>query len=151
MFVQVDSSNLPVKWPLSHGDILSLFPNVSFPLPFQDVDMPELGLFVLTDGTIPTPSRFEKIEERPPIQIDGTWTRQWEVISFSEEEKQSALEAMAATHRKERNSRLERCDWTQLADAPVDSSIWAAYRQELRDISSQPGFPWEINWPIPPS
>jgi hypothetical protein len=30
------------------------------------------------------------------------------------------------------------------------TDAWAEYRQELRDITSQPGFPWEIGWPEMP-
>jgi hypothetical protein len=33
-----------------------------------------------------------------------------------------------------RNSQLGRTDWTQVADAPVDASAWAVYRQALRDL-----------------
>lgn len=33
-----------------------------------------------------------------------------------------------------RNVQLARTDWTQVADAPVDPSAWAAYRQQLRDL-----------------
>jgi hypothetical protein len=56
----------------------------------------------------------------------------------------------AARMRVERTSRLYACDWTQLNDSPVDMQAWAAYRQELRDITSQAGFPWEIQWPTKP-
>ena len=31
--------------------------------------------------------------------------------------------------------------------APVDKAAWAAYRQELRDITAQAGFPWNVQWP----
>lgn len=57
----------------------------------------------------------------------------------------------AASVRSERNRRLVACDWTQLPDAPVDRDVWATYRQELRDVSSQPGFPWNVVWPLPPA
>ena len=33
-----------------------------------------------------------------------------------------------------RNARLAQTDWTQVADAPVDASAWATYRQALRDL-----------------
>jgi hypothetical protein len=33
-----------------------------------------------------------------------------------------------------RNAKLARTDWTQVADAPVDASAWAVYRQALRDL-----------------
>ena len=31
------------------------------------------------------------------------------------------------------------------------SSEWAAYRQALRDIPEQPGFPYAVSWPAPPA
>jgi len=33
-----------------------------------------------------------------------------------------------------RDAQLVRTDWTQVADAPVDASAWAVYRQALRDL-----------------
>jgi hypothetical protein len=33
-----------------------------------------------------------------------------------------------------RDVQLARTDWTQVADAPVDASSWATYRQALRDL-----------------
>jgi hypothetical protein len=52
--------------------------------------------------------------------------------------------------RAERNAKLSASDWTQVADAPVDKAAWAAYRQALRDITAQEGFPWTIDWPVQP-
>ncbi len=53
----------------------------------------------------------------------------------------------------QRNARLTACDWTQLADAPLTEeqrAAWATYRQELRDVPEQEGFPRRIAWPTPP-
>jgi hypothetical protein len=52
--------------------------------------------------------------------------------------------------RSKRNSLLYASDWTQVADAPVDKTAWATYRQALRDITSQEGFPENVVWPIKP-
>ena len=52
--------------------------------------------------------------------------------------------------RDDRNKRLADCDWTQLADSPVDKAVWATYRQELRDITKADGFPWTMVWPVKP-
>jgi hypothetical protein len=52
--------------------------------------------------------------------------------------------------RKTRNEKLAASDWTQVADTPVDQAAWAAYRQALRDITSQDDFPWTIEWPESP-
>ena len=52
--------------------------------------------------------------------------------------------------RQERNALLVASDWTQVPDAPVDQAAWAAYRQELRDVTSQETFPSEVTWPASP-
>lgn len=52
--------------------------------------------------------------------------------------------------REQRNQLLAASDWTQVADAPVNKTAWAAYRQELRDVTSQVGFPVIIDWPVEP-
>lgn len=58
--------------------------------------------------------------------------------------------AKAEQIRAERNQLLASSDWTQVVDAPVDQATWAAYRQELRDITSQVGFPENVIWPVAP-
>lgn len=52
--------------------------------------------------------------------------------------------------RLQRNVLLSESDWTQVADAPVDKAAWAIYRQALRDIPSQVGFPLDVVWPEKP-
>ena len=56
----------------------------------------------------------------------------------------------AAEIRAERNTKLSNSDWTQIADSPVDKTAWATYRQALRDITAQSGFPSTITWPTQP-
>jgi hypothetical protein len=56
----------------------------------------------------------------------------------------------AALVRTERNAKLSATDWTQLADAPVDKEAWAAYRQALREVPQQDGFPYDVQWPVKP-
>ena len=46
-------------------------------------------------------------------------------------------EALAASGRARRDNLLSQTDWTQVADAPVDQTAWATYRQALRDITDQ--------------
>lgn len=57
---------------------------------------------------------------------------------------------MEATIRADRDTLLTACDWTQVADAPVDQAAWRAYRQALRDVPEQAGFPSNIDWPVAP-
>lgn len=76
-----------------------------------------------------------------------------EIAEF--EANQAAWEAGANDRaaekvRQERDKLLAETDWTQVADAPVDQAAWAAYRQALRDIPQQAGFPTDITWPTKP-
>lgn len=55
--------------------------------------------------------------------------------------------------RNQRNDLLAQSDWTQLNDAPLsddEKNAWAIYRQELRDIPEQNGFPESVIFPISP-
>jgi len=61
-----------------------------------------------------------------------------------------ALEQEAEEVRTQRDALLSQSDWTQVTDAPVDQAAWADYRQALRDVPQQAGFPTEITWPVKP-
>lgn len=53
--------------------------------------------------------------------------------------------------RAERDAKLAASDWTQVADAPVDDLVWAAYRQSLRDLPQTQTDPFNIVWPSTPA
>lgn len=54
--------------------------------------------------------------------------------------------------KRERSRLLAESDWTQLPDVPLATkAAWATYRQALRDITGQPGFPAVVEWPVPPT
>ena len=59
-------------------------------------------------------------------------------------------EELASAVRSKRDAMLSACDWTQVADAPVDQSAWREYRQALRDVPAQPTFPHSVEWPVAP-
>jgi len=50
--------------------------------------------------------------------------------------------------RNQRDSLLQQSDVYALADRITDE--WTAYRQALRDIPSQAGFPVSVTWPTKP-
>ena len=53
--------------------------------------------------------------------------------------------------REERDERLLETDWTQNADVPNSTKTkWQAYRQALRDITTQSD-PFNVTWPTEPS
>lgn len=50
--------------------------------------------------------------------------------------------------RAQRDTRIASTDFYFLKDAPTAPAGLAAYRQALRDVPQQPGFPWVIEWPV---
>jgi hypothetical protein len=103
-------------------------------------------IFIETVGDVITGSTIEIL----PTQIIETQTRRNKTEAELQDEQQQRFAQECAAVRSERNELLSSCDWTQLADAPVDNLAWAVYRQELRDIPSQSGFPWSVTWPTRP-
>lgn len=82
---------------------------------------------------------------------NGAWVEEWVQIETSEQEKQNRINLHSQHMIDARNRLLQLCDWTQLPDAPIaNKQEWAAYRQALRDVPAQAGFPFEINWPALP-
>ena len=59
-------------------------------------------------------------------------------------------ELLAVAARDKRNDLLSATDWTAMADAPTQATAMTTYRQALRDITSQSGWPTTITWPTAP-
>ena len=81
-----------------------------------------------------------------PIFADGETTAAEQEAAYK-----AAKDAEQATSvRNSRTEKLKDSDWTQLADSTVDKAAWATYRTALRDVPTQAGFPWTIDWPVAP-
>ena len=56
-----------------------------------------------------------------------------------------------AIAKQQRQTLLIESDWTQLPDVSISTKeSWAVYRQALRDITSQSGYPYNVVWPTKP-
>ena len=66
----------------------------------------------------------------------------------TKKDEEEDLENLKKLVRSERNNLLAASDWTQLEDSPVSKTAWANYRQKLRDIPQQKGFPKDVVWPL---
>lgn len=72
------------------------------------------------------------------------------------EDEQQKLDFYSSVVRDQRNALLQESDWTDTASAPTRLgddlyNQWQTYRQALRDITQQPGFPLNVIWPVPPA
>lgn len=64
------------------------------------------------------------------------------------------IDPIAKEQREKRDRLLLESDWTQLIDSPLSDGqkqAWASYRESLRLVPQQPGFPIEITWPSNPT
>ena len=93
-------------------------------------------------------TRFHSIDG---IKIPFTPEEEAEWDAKEAEWAAGANDRAAAEIRTERDAKLTESDWTQVADAPVDKAAWATYRQSLRDIPQQAGFPTNVVWPVEPN
>lgn len=63
-------------------------------------------------------------------------------------------EVLGGKIRMKRDRLLAGTDWTQMPDCPLDDAARSAvreYRQQLRDLPQQSGFPADIRWPEMPA
>jgi len=133
-------------------------PNVSFPRVLTSEILSEYGYDPILEGPQVTVTAPYEVSVRSGIQeVNGQWFTKYVVgptFNTPEDEadyRQRIDDEAAKNVRTERNKRLADTDWTQLADAPLDASPWATYRQALRDITIQPGFPHNVTWPEEPT
>ena len=128
-----------------------------------------LGADVVLEGPQATTTPPYEFSYRDGVQqIDGKWYTKYSVgpvfqdrPAEGDQPAQTAAEQLVAykaqkdaeqakSVREQRTQKLADCDWTQLSDSPVGKAVWATYRQALRDVTTQAGFPWTIDWPVAP-
>lgn len=90
------------------------------------------------------------VQDSAPSLANDVWTLGWSVQALTQAEQDTNNVSKASSVRQTRSEKLAECDWTQVADAPVDKAVWATYRQALRDVTAQSGFPWTVTWPNKP-
>jgi hypothetical protein len=112
-----------------------------------------------TGGTVYQYSQASGVE-----QIDGKWFTKYVLGPIFTDGETTAAEQEAAykaakdadqakSVRSTRDSKLAESDWRVIKAAETSTTLdsaWATYRQALRDVTSQSGFPWTITWPDAP-
>jgi hypothetical protein len=110
---------------------------------------------------IPMPAEsgpLKAVVEEAPVEIAGKWTQVWaEVDKFSGPTKAadeaahiaSLAAAKKTAIRNDRDKRIALTDWTASTDVTMSDAM-KTYRQALRDVPAQSGFPNTITWPEAP-
>lgn len=145
MFVKATNEQID-QYPYTVDDLRRDNPNVSFPKKVPEQMMGKFGMFVVHMSEAPSiNSRVQTLSSDVQF-IDGKWKQVWSVSNLPED-------IASENVRTQRDKMLEKTDWmvirSQETGTPV-SSNWSSYRQALRDITAQQGFPYQVNWPVKP-
>jgi hypothetical protein len=123
-------------------------PQVSFPRKLSDEMLAQFGVYPLSTSARPQYNpQTHYLKESSPQQISGVWKVGYTVEPLSSSQ-------VEATMREKRNALLAETDWRvskayeEKIEVPTEL---VKYRQKLRDITTQQGFPYEIIWPQKPS
>jgi hypothetical protein len=145
MYVKLSNGN-PSRFPYNLGQLKKENPNTSFPSVISSETLASFDVYEVTSTQAPSFDTKTRQVSQWVEKIDGTWVQTWSVNKLPKEKA-------ADNVRAERNRLLADCDWTQLADSPLDNDqklAWQLYRETLRMIPQQAGFPWDVNWPPAP-
>jgi hypothetical protein len=118
-------------------------PNTSFPKVPSDALLADWGVYPYTVQDQPTVDYMtQTITSTALTQANGVWTQGWDVSNMS-------VEDAGRNIRNQRDNLLQQTDWMALSDNTMTPE-WASYRQALRDITTQEGFPFLVGWPVKP-
>lgn len=141
MFIKL-TNGMPETYTI--GQLRKDNPNVSFPKDIPLETLASYNVYPLTVADRPSyNSLIEDVVLNTPTEMNGAWIQSYSVVQKSQEDAERNI-------REQRNYLLSESDWTQVEDAPVDKTVWATYRQALRDITSQVGFPFHTSFPTKP-
>ena len=135
---------------VTSSEFRAMHPNTGFPQVLVEEILDAFGADPVFNGPQAQPTRYQVAYRDGVEQINGKWYTKFAVADMGDEAKAALDAQQAASMRSERSRRLAESDWTQVEDSPVDKAAWAAYRQALRDVPTQAGFPWDVAWPAQP-
>lgn len=139
-----------------------LHQGLGLPSPLTQENINDWGADIILEGPQATGGTVYQYSMRQGVQeIEGKWYTNYVLGPIFTDGETTAAEQEAAykaqkdaeratSVRNSRNQMLKDCDWTQIADSTADKVAWAAYRQDLRNLPTQNGFPWDIVWPTQP-
>lgn len=147
----------PVGSPITLENLKLVLPNFDFNRVITPEMIEPMGYGIFEHKMRPGEPliRYKKLEEQTPIkQENGIYAQNWVYVHMTDLEKAEFNKMQEKKVRMERNRTLYATDWVLLSDSPLTEEKkqeFLAYRQALRDVSNQQGFPWDVVWPERPS
>lgn len=154
-YVKVGNENNVIEYPYLLSRLVQDYPNTSFPSEITDDFLATVGLFkVQHDDVNASISPNQYVKDLEPVLEEGLWKVYYEVLEKTEEHIALELQARSRIIRKERNKLLLESDWVVAKAYELGTEVpqeWKEYRQALRDIPSQEGFPFVVVFPQLPT
>lgn len=150
LFVKLENG-IPVEYPVTYPDL-----ERRYDIPISDLNitfLKSLNFYPVTPKDIPFFDYTKNCKMDMPEYINGEWVESYTVSDKTEEQIKIDTENAKISIRGSRDLLLSRCDWTHVTDCSLSNekkTEWATYRQALRDVPAQEGYPWNINWPVSP-
>lgn len=97
------------------------------------------------------PCTFQAFFAQTYTYVDGVWAignQEFYDVAYGQLVQQAGDQVKA-----KRDELLYASDWTQIPNNPLTTQAqeaWATYRQELRDVTTQSGYPFDVTFPIAP-
>lgn len=133
-----------IKAPYYLNDLQRDNPHTSFPDTLSPLVLEGFGVAIVSQTPPPEVDTSVNQLTYSVVRQEGQYKQVWSATPISEEIASQRV-------RDRRSDKLRATDWTQTPDATVDRAAWATYRQALRDVPQQPGFPYSIVWPNEPT
>lgn len=151
----------------TQGEWRQHYKNVSLPRVWAQETLESLNLDAVFETPKPDAGKYEIAVRNGVVKDEkDNWVQSWAVVNMfstyideegavhTKDEQEAVYQAgldgaASESVRAERNRKLAETDWMALSDV-VMSPEMTAYRQALRDVSDQVGFPHNIVWPTKP-
>jgi len=139
MFIRITNGN---PTPYTIGKLRRDNPQISFP---KDIPLEILTSFNVYPVKATPPPQIDNnthLLTQGVQRIDGEWRQAWQKVELPPDQVEDNI-------REHRDSLLQETDWMALSDVTMTEGM-TAYRQALRDIPAQAGFPNTVTWPVAP-
>jgi len=143
------------------GEFRQLHSSTSFPQQITEATINDFGADVVFEGPQATGGTVYQYSQAAGVeQVDGKWYTKYTLGPVFTDGETTAVEQetaykaakdaeQAKSVRASRDAKLSETDWRYRRDQTTTPE-WDAYCQALRDVPSQAGFPWTIEWPTQP-
>ena len=150
----------------TQGEVRRMHSNTSLPRVWDANVCTSLGIDPVLEAPKPDTTGYTQAARDGATQdAKGNWVQAWKVVDMFQDTTEDGVVTTKAEHeaayqtrlddeaatsvRTQRDSLLKETDWHGLTDVTMPADI-TAYRQSLRDITDQDGFPHEVTWPVAP-